>query len=286
MTARWDRLVAAWLAERGSERTRGAYRADLEAYTHWCHREGITPLTPRPDDLHAYRDASLSAGASPATVARRLSAIASFFRHAECAGEVSENPMADVGRPSTDTGARSPALEAQELESLVQAAQHLGAKTAALVALLALDGIKLNEALGVDIPRVHLARGAARAGRDTGSWLGVDRRGQQAQVPITGHSAQLVGRYIGARRQGPLFLGDSATGDHSSRLTRFGADYLIKRAGVAADLSRSVSANLLRRSYVEAALRAGTALGDVTHQLGHRETRQTSRLLDEPGRRT
>jgi integrase/recombinase XerD len=280
MSTRWDRLVTAWLAERNSERTRGAYRADLEAYADWCRRGGVSPLKSSRDDLDAYRDASLAGGASPATVARRLSALASFFRHAEQVGEVNENPMADVDRPSSERGERSPVLEADELASLVRAAQHLGPKTAALVALLALDGIKLNEALAADIPSVHLARGAARA--TTGSWLGVDRRGKQARVAITGHSAQLLGQYIAARRQGPLFLGDSATGDHSSRLTRFGADYLIKRAGVAAELPRSVSANVLRRSYVDAALRAGTALGDVTQHLGHRETRQTTRLIDGP----
>jgi integrase/recombinase XerD len=278
MNARWDYLVAAWLAARGSDRTRGAYGADLEAYAQWCRGEGLTPLRSRGEDLDAYRDASLAAGASPATVARRLSALASFFRHAQTVGVVDGNPVADVDRPGTEPGERSPVLNADELESLVDAATVLGPKTAALVALLALDGIKLNEALAVDVPSVHLTRSAARA--STGSWLAVERRGQPTRVPITGQSATLVRRYMAARQQGPLFLGDSATGDHSTRLTRFGADYLIKRAGVAAALPRSVSANVLRRSYVDAALRAGTALGDVTHHVGHRETRQTTRLID------
>jgi len=284
MSARWDRLVANWLAARGSEHTKGAYRSDLDAYAKWCSAASITPLRSQGADLDAYRDACLAAGASSATVARRLSAIASFFRHAEQVGAVAANPVYRVDRPSTDSGPRTPALEAEELDSLLHAAEGLGAKAAALVALLALDGIKLNEALAVDIPSVHLARGATRA--SASSWLAVDRRGQQAQVPITHHSAQLVGTYLAARRHGPLFLGDSATGDHSTRLTRFGADYLIKRAGAAADLPRSVSANVLRRSYVDAALRAGTALGDVTHHLGHRDARQTARLVDGSLRRS
>lgn len=267
--AAMEGLVAAWLAQQQSDRTRGAYRSDLTSYTGWCEQSGRDPLAADSAALGAYRDACLAEGASSATVSRRLSAIASFFRHAVAAGEAPTNPADAVARPDSPTEP-PPALDDEELESLLDAAQRLGPKTAALVALLALDGLKLNEALAINVPHVRL---------DPPPTISVERRGVRQPIPITGHSAELVGSQIANRRRGPLFLGDSPTRERADRLTRFGADFLIKRAGAEAELDKAVSANLLRRSYIGAAHRAGTAMEDIAQQVGHRQVRDTARYL-------
>src|SRR5690606_19650025 len=105
---------------------------------------GRDPLRARSADLDAYRDEALAAGSSAATVTRRLSGIASFFRYATEVGALDGNPADEVDRPGPD--ASPPAtLDDGELASLLDAADELGPKTAALVALLALDGMKLGE---------------------------------------------------------------------------------------------------------------------------------------------
>jgi site-specific recombinase XerD len=271
---RTEALVAAWLATKASPNTRTAYERDLLGFTAWCDERGRRALDAGTGELDAYRDACLAAGASPATVTRRLSGIASFFRFVTGAGARGSNPADDVERPAPDP--QRPTLDDHELAALVGAATDLGPKTAALVALLALDGMKLGEVLAVDVPRVRLA--------DDPVAVELTRRGRRTAVAITPETATAVTAYVAARRRGPLFLGDSAVADRSTRLTRFGADFLIKRAAVAAGIAKPVSASMLRRSYMDAAHRAGTPLADIADHVGHREVRETARIVDDGAR--
>ena len=64
-------------------------------------------------------------------------------------------------------------------------------------------------------------------------------------------------------------------------MTRFGADYLIKQAALAAQLDTNVSSNVLRRSHVAAAQRNGVHILDTRDRMGHRDVRTTHRHLGE-----
>jgi site-specific recombinase XerD len=265
-------LVAAWLETYRSTNTRQAYERDVTTFVEWCASAGATALRAEPGDLDRYRDDALAAGASPATVNRRLSALASFFRFAATNGALTDNPADAVERPAQEDPTTS-VLDAGELDSLLDAATSLGPKSAALVALLALDGMRLNEALAIDVPRVHVD-GAVVA-------VEVRRPGGADAVQVDPRTAAAVATYLGRRRRGPLFLGESAVATSATRLSRFGADFLIKRAGASAGIDKPVSANVLRRSYIDGASRAGVPLADIAHHVGHREARETARLLDQ-----
>ena len=267
---RVDRLVAGWLETHGSPNTRAAYGRDIAAFAAWCDGAGVGVLDAEPSDIARFRDACLADGESGATVTRRLSGVASFFRYAASAGAASANPAEDTERPAPHHSVPQ-TLSGDELEALMDAADALGPKTAALVGLLALDGIKLNEALAIDVQRVRVARRFAA--------VEVDRRGQREQFTVSPRTAAAVAAYVATRRRGPLFVGDSAVTHKPARLTRFGADFLIKRARAAAGIEKGVSANVLRRTYIERARESGTALSEIAHQVGHREVRETARLL-------
>jgi site-specific recombinase XerD len=270
---RTTRLVAAWLATHRSDNTRSAYERDLAHFSRWCDSTGRDPLRAGPDDVDGYRDACLAAGASPATVTRRLSGVASFFRYATGVGVLTANPADAVARPEGE--AATPAsLDDGELGALVDAADDLGPKTAALVALLALEGLKLGEVLAIDVPRLRLD--------DRSVSVDVRRHGATQTIAVTPRTAAAVTAHVAGRRRGPLFLGESPVAHRPARLTRFGADFLVKRAGAAAGIGKPVSAGILRRSYVEAARRAGTPLAEIAQHIGHREVRETARLLEEP----
>lgn len=273
MERRTQQLVASWLTTHRSDNTRDAYERDMVAFVRWCAETGRSPLKARPGDLDAYRDHSLDAGASATTVTRRLSGLASFFRYATSVGALDGNPADDVERP--DTGAPPPAtLDDDELADLVDAADELGPKTAALIALLALEGMKLGEVLAIDVPKVHV-QGRAVA-------IEVRRRGARDDVDVTPRTAAAVAAYLADRRRGPLFLGDSPVATKRTRLSRFGADFLVKRAGSTAGIDKPVSASILRRSYIEAERRAGTPLAAIAEHVGHRDARDTARLLEVP----
>ena len=273
MDKRTQRLVDGWLAQHSSVNTQAAYRRDIVGFLDWCATTGRRPLRVGPADIDAYRDHCLTDGAGTATVARRLSGTGSFFRFAAQSGAVSADPVEDVDRPTSPDPAGSAVLDADEVAALVASAQLLGAKAAALVSILVLDGLKLGETLAMDVGDASLRRAPAS--------VAVVRRGDRTTVPISATTSALLAAYVGRRRSGPLFLGDSPIPNEAgpTRLTRFGADFILKRAGSQAGIDKPVSASLLRRSYIAEAHRSGLAMPEISRQVGHRDVRETARFV-------
>src|SRR5688500_17646156 len=91
--ARFDRLAAAWLASLGAERTRSAYRGDLDRFTSWLDGRGIeSPLGATSRHVSGFRRSLEAAGESGSTMARRMSALRSFYRYAASHGEIAASP--------------------------------------------------------------------------------------------------------------------------------------------------------------------------------------------------
>ncbi len=280
--ASFEQLAALFSARQRSENTRRAYGADLDRFAHWCQAEGAEPLALGPDELVRYRAACEADGTSPATVARRLAALSSFYALAVEEGSIEGSPLADVVRPVAVPSVTLQ-LDAVQASALVDASARLNPKTALLVDLLLLDGLKLGEALAADAADVHDTGGGA------GALLSVARRGgRRVEIELHEPTVEAAQEYLQGRRDGPLLLSDRAAvgraaggdTDDAGRLTRFGADYLLKRASGEAGFAHPVSANVLRRSYVAMAHAAGDSVETIRHNLGHRDPRTTRRHLD------
>lgn len=275
--ASFEELAALFASRQRSENTRLAYGADLDRFAHWCQGEGAEPLALGPDELARYQAACEAEGTSPATVARRLAALSSFYSLAVEEGSIDGSPLADLVRPVAVPSVTLE-LDAVQASALVDAGARLNPKTALLVDLLLLDGLKLGEALAADAADVTVGHG------DDGATLSVARRGgRRAEIELHEPTVEAANDYLQGRRDGPLFLNDRATASgeatDAGRLTRFGADYLLKRASDAAGFAQPVSANVLRRSYVAMAHAAGDSVETIRHNLGHRDPRTTRRHL-------
>ncbi len=269
--AELEALAASWLDSYESPNTRAAYRADLAAFSRWCADRRTLPLDVSTQDVAAYLAATQATGNSPATSARRRSALASFFAFAQGAELVASNPVSSVLLAAPAEPSATVVLDDHDAAALLRASDRLGPKPAALVRLLMLDGLKLGEVLEAD----------AGAFRDAsnGGVLAVDRGRRTHDVALVAPTARRLQQYLGRRRRGPLFLSDTP-GRDGERLTRFGADYVLKEVARAASVRARVSANALRRRYVAAAVRGGAHIDDVRDHLGHRDARTTRRYLD------
>lgn len=261
--------IERWLEDQVSANTRAAYGADVADFVAWCTAESTPPLAATASDISRYRDHCLRSGLKPTTVRRRLSAIASLFRHADAAAG-DGIPVDEVARPDGEE-APPELLDDDELDGVVHAARGLGPKVEALVSLLARDGIKLGEALELDVPQLT---GTARRMTAT-----VVRRRGDVELALDPVTSAALATYLGERRRGPLFLGGTPNGDGPTRLTRFGANFIVKRAAAAARIDKPVSANVLRRSYIARAHREGAAIVDIQAQVGHGQLRLTSRVV-------
>jgi Phage integrase, N-terminal SAM-like domain len=73
-------LVAVWLVSLRSARTRRAYLGDLAAWLAWLGQRGWDPLGVGRVQVDIWVRAHTEAGAMPATIRRRLSALSSWYR--------------------------------------------------------------------------------------------------------------------------------------------------------------------------------------------------------------
>lgn len=276
---RFAELAAAFVYLQHSANTQAAYRNDLAGFAAWCHAGGTNPLSATGTHVEQYRAACEESGASPATVARRLSALRSFYEYASTHGAATPLPVRQQPLRSAAPDATPDVLTLDEAGALVSASALVGPKCMALVHLLLVDGNKLGELLAADADQV------LRAGQRVVA-MSLPRGEVRADVALDPRTCRAVSVYLGSRTTGPLFQGDSPT-RATTRLTRFGADYLVKKATEVAGLGRPVSANTLRRTHITVAHAAGESLASIRARLGHADVRTTQRHLpeavDEPG---
>jgi site-specific recombinase XerD len=268
--ASFDSLVTAWVGSQTSPNTQAAYRGDLDLFRSWWDaNRRRAPLTATAADVERFEQACVDAGSSEPTVARRVSALSSFFTFAAAHGAIPTSPVPGSRRPPA-TASPTADLDARQLADLIRSSERLGDRTAVLVGLMLFDGLKLAEVLAADAEDVSLT--------PQGAELALERRGDPLELLLDTRTATPLVSYLGGRTEGPLLLGESPT-RIPGRLTRFGADYMLKRISADAGLDRAVSANTLRRSYVASAFAGGASVESIRDELGHSDVRTTRRHL-------
>jgi integrase/recombinase XerD len=260
-------VAAAWLATHRSWNTRAAYEADLAWFAEWCAQTGRSPLSATRDDIEQHRAQCVEAGAGPATIRRRLAALSSFFAY--CTDAPGENPAAEVERPDAAVTTSTAGLDEDEAERLDEAAQDLGPKAALLVSLLMDAGLKLGEAVDADAEDFSAPPPA----------LTIVRQGRPQTVRLPAKTAAAIAAVTAARDSGPLLLGKT-TARAPGRITRAGANHIVKQVAQHAGITKSVSANTLRRFYATNAYARGVHIDEIRAHLGHDDRRTTQRLLE------
>ena len=149
-----------------SPATLATYRAGVGAFYAWCQAHGISPALATADDLLDYRRAMVDEGLARDTIAARLASVKRFFEAAVWRGLRPDNPAAAVKAPRnrTDRAERVKFLPQNHLERLLSAcpAGLIGTRDRALLALFALQGPRVAELAGLDVPAVDLAETPAR----------------------------------------------------------------------------------------------------------------------------
>ncbi len=266
------------LAARRSPRTVDAYRRDLASLA--ASRAG-TVGDASIEDLEAWLAAMRAEGLAPSTLARRVSAVRTYFRHLVLIGAKSENPAAGIRLPRR--ARRLPrALSPSETERLIDAATGTTPRTLrdrALVELLYGAGLRVSEAVGLEKSGVDLDERIVRV---------VGKGGKERLVPLGRPAAEAARRYLALgrphldRRYRPeLFL--NARG---GALTRAGAFFILRRlAGKAGLEPERVHPHLLRHSFATHLLEGGADLRSVQEMLGHADLGTTERYTHVSDRR-
>ncbi len=243
--------------------TRRSYATDLRLFSAWCKEAKLELFNVRRAHLELFGRWMEESGRMRSTVARRLSTLASFYRYCEQEGLVERNPAANVRRPKVDYESRTLGLDRNELGAFLVQAGLGSARDHALASLLALNGLRISEALGADIDDLEFERGHRT--------LKILRKGgKTAVIPLAPRTSRAIDLYVNDRTTGPVFLG-------AKRMDRYAADRMVKRLARRAGISKRISPHSLRHSFITAALDAGVPLRDVQEAASHADPRTTMR---------
>jgi integrase/recombinase XerD len=257
-------LAAARLAPRTVE----AYRRDLAQLADWLAR---SPADASTDDLAAYVAQLRADGLAATTVARRLAAVRSFFRHQVLLGARTDNPAASVELPKRRR-ALPRTLSPAEVERLLEAAigtKPLDLRNRALGELLYGAGLRVSEAVALDRQSVDLENRLVRC---------LGKGSKERIVPIGREAAEALRLYLARgrphldrRHRHELFLNA-----HGGPLTRAGVFLVLRRLAAKAGLEpERIHPHLLRHSFATHLLEGGADLRAVQEMLGHADLATT-----------
>jgi len=308
------RLVLGWLAGKRSENTRTAYARDIgitprrraghaPSWLAWCRAEGVHPVT-GVTGLHValYARQLAAAELSPASAARKLTAVSGWYAWLARRGHIAASPAVGIARPRLATGSpATPVLTCDQASRLVRAADTAAgpqrARTSALVAMLLFTGARVSEVIGADVGDLGTERGrrVLRVTRGDG-----DRR----SLPLPGPAAVRIDAYLARRpdlagakgRPGRPEPGHGAAVLFATGTGRrlFAADVwrvmrrLAGRAGLPDDLTGRLGPEAMRHSFATLYLDAGGSLSELQEVMGHADPRTTRRYDRErqPPRRS
>lgn len=208
------------------------------------------------------------------TVARKLSALRTFFRYLVKHGVVSENPVELVASPKQEQPIPSylPVDEMFRLLDSVQTDTVLGLRNRAIFETLYSCGLRISELAGLNVISVDFDRQLVRV-------MGKGRK--ERLVPIGDKALDAIRSYRerleakgkkGRKDDGPMFLNKNGA-RLSARSIRRILVKLVDRCG----LATPVSPHTLRHSFATHMLDAGADLRVIQELLGHKSLSTTQK---------
>lgn len=164
-------------------------------------------------------------------------------------------------------------LSAPELESLILAARPesaSGCRARALVSLLAYAGLRVSEAVAVEVRDLDLAAGVVNVRRGKG--------GRQRQAALLREGESHVVRWL-ARRERLGLAGPLLCTLGGGPLDRSYVWRLLRRLAVRAGIEKRVHPHGLRHSHAHLLALRGHIITDLRDQLGHSSLKTTDLYL-------
>ena len=265
--------LSAFLRFLGSERdasphTLRSYRTDLGEFQAFLATRGAPPITAVDARLvRAWLGQLHARGLEPASIARKLATLRSWFKFLVRRGVIARNVAREVRAPRLPRKLVS-FLPIDEAIALVEARPRGGAsreRDVAVFELLYATGLRVSELVSLDLDDVDRLDRTVRV-------LGKGRK--ERIVPFGGKAARALDAYLAPRSaaRGPLFL--NARG---GRLTARSIHTLVRRGARAVGIARRVSPHTLRHSFATHLLDAGADLRAIQELLGHSRLSTTQR---------
>ena len=242
------------------------YTTDLLGFFHFLKAKGISSL--QEVDRHVLRDYLshlMEQGFVKASIARKLSAIRSFYRYLLREGMMPTSPVATTSSPKLDR--RLPSfLTIEEVERLLKApdlSTPQGQRDQALMELLYASGIRVSELVNLDIGQVNLDSCEIRVW-GKGSKERVVLMGKPAATALSAYLSQGRPELLGKKRSSALFVNR-----YGGRLIERRVQRILEKYTNIAGISKRVHPHMLRHTFATHLLDGGAGLRVVQELLGH-----------------
>jgi site-specific recombinase XerD len=262
--ANWEAALAAfddWQRARGmGEKTRRAYGVDLAQLGVWASGHGLDPHELGHRELRRFASVLGESGAAKTTVARKLAAIRSFYRHLVERGELESNPADLVSSPKKNSylpHVLKPG-EVAELLERIPATSPLDLRDRAMFELAYAAGLRAEELTKLDTVSPDA----------DGEQVRVEGKGGRTRVvPVGEHAWRALDRYL-TRGRTALECGESDALFLSKSGRRLSTSDVRRRLKLQ---SRRVgiSPHTLRHSFATHLLEGGADLRTIQELLGH-----------------
>lgn len=261
-----DRFIGHLSIERGmSAHTVRAYAGDLGRYLDWAQRAGVDPIDLTHRQLRLYLAELDRARYAKSTVARRLSAVRSFFRYLATEGLVSSDPSAVISSPKVPSTLPR-IVPTADLRSLLDAPAPdtpTGLRDRALLELLYATGLRVSEAASLAVSGLDLSQGQVTV---------MGKGSKERTVPVHRFACQRLREYLDLGR--PALVGSSSPDTvflsaRGAKMSEDGVRHMLKRYLSEVGASGALSPHALRHTFATHMLEAGADLRSVQELLGH-----------------
>ncbi len=250
-----------------SEHTLSNYQRDIEGFIAYCD-DGIELAALSRADVQDWVVAGHAKGLSPATLARRLSALRSMLDVCVQAELCEKNVAAGVLAPKQKK--RLPkSLPPEQTEALLCPTDAtMDVRDSALIAVMYGCGLRVSEAVGLNVDDIDLKSCELRV-------MGKGRKERvvpipQAAIPLLSSYLQQHGNHSDA-----FFLNM-----RGGRLTSRSVQRMLKKRALETGADVSVTPHRLRHSFATHLLAGGVDLRAIQELLGHSSLATTERYTD------
>ncbi|MCK7551183.1 site-specific tyrosine recombinase XerD [Marinobacter goseongensis] len=264
---------AIWLEDGLGEKTRMAYRSDLERLAAWLAEQPDQPLLTavRRLDLLAWISRGLADGAKTSTAARRLSGLRRFYRYLLREGVVREDPTLQIDSPRLPR--RLPdSLSEEDVDALLAEPdldKPIELRDKAMLEILYGCGLRVSELTELRVDQVNLRQGVVRI---TG------KGGKERLVPLGEEAIDWLVQYMKQGR-GELLKGRPSDalfpGNRPVAMTRQTFWHRIRHYALRAGIRKHLSPHTLRHAFATHLLNHGADLRVVQMLLGHSDLSTT-----------
>jgi len=202
---------------------------------------------------------------NPASIARKLASLRSFFKYWIKQGVISANPAKDVATPKVPK--RLPKfLTVDEITSLLSGPTDddvLSLRDKAMMETMYSSGLRVSELVGLDVSHISLSEGIVKV---------VGKGKKERVVPIGSKAQTALSKYLAKRadvmdKQTPtdaVFLNRQGT-----RITPRSVERMVQKYLRSSGIQKEVTPHVLRHSFATHMLNSGADLRGIQELLGH-----------------